>query len=150
MTTPEEVEIQESDSPSEKESYYVIDPSKTAELDRSLQMLLLSRRCPSCKARLESTGATPSVDEQIKDIAKNCANHEGYIRPEMPMQEIVFRSILAERNRPVSLSRLHDLVTDKWYTPTNPRSVSAAGLKLVLDYDEYYGFKDVSTSSDEE
>ena len=147
MTTPEDVKIQESDSPSEEESYYVVDPAKAKELDRSLEVLLLTRRCPSCKARLESTGETPSLEAQIKDIAKNCAHHEGYIRPEMPMQEIVFRCILAERNQPMSLNHLHHLVTDEWYTPANPRNLSVAGLKLVLDHDQYYGFQEVEMPS---
>ena len=103
----------------------------------------MSRRCPSCEARLQETGEIPSVEAQIKEIEECCGNKEGFIRPEMPMQEIVFRTLLAGGNVPVSLSQLHYQVTDRWYTPANPRSISVAGLKTVLDADLYYGFKEV-------
>ncbi len=124
-------------------SYYVIDPARAEELERSLSVMLMSRRCSSCKDRIAASQEKPSVNEHLKQIAKCCSGQEGFIRPEMPMQEIVFRSILAEGNKPVKLEVLHDLVTDKWYTPINPRNLSVVGLKRVLDNDVYYGLKEV-------
>lgn len=143
MTTPEDVIAEETESIAEEIPYYVIDQSRVAELDRSVTALLLSRRCPSCKTRLKSRRRVPSEEAQIKEIAECCATREGFIRADMPMQEIIFRSILSEGNKPVSLEKLHYLVTDQWYSPVNPRSISAGGLKLVLDNDLYYGFAQV-------
>ena len=80
----------------------------------------------------------------MREIAECCANQEGFIRPEMPMQEILFRALLSEGNKPVSLERLHYLVTERYHTPANPRSISLNGLKRVLDSDIYYGFREVS------
>ena len=178
MTTPENMEIQEAQTPPQETepsgevsestadleepmaqetepveeeieeappmiSHYIIDPTRTEELERSLNVMLMSRRCSSCKDRLTASQEKPSVEEHIKQIVECCSGQEGFIRPEMPMQEIVFRSILAEKNQPIKLEVLHDLVTDKWYTPINPRNLSVAGLKRVLDNDVYYGFKEV-------
>ena len=139
----EDTETEEADSYEQEDPEYVVDPARVSELSRSLESILLSRRCPSCKARLQETGEIPSVEAQIKEIEECCGNKEGFIRPEMPMQEIVFRTLLAGGNVPVSLSQLHYQVTDRWYTPANPRSISVAGLKTVLDADLYYGFKEV-------
>ena len=145
MTTPEDVEgDSSSEATAERNHTYIIDPAKMEELNRSLALMLQSRRCVSSKARLEASSETPSEEEHMRELAECCSNEEGFIRPDMPMQEIVFRSILAEGNKPVSLEHLHYLVTDKWYSPVNPRSLSADGLKKVLDADVFYGFKEVT------
>ena len=147
MTIPEDMETKGPESAIQEAHDYVIDPSRAVELNRSLGMMLLSRRCPSCKARMEANQEMPSEEAQIREIAECCANQEEFIRPDMPMQEIVFRTLLSEGNQPVSLERLHYLVTEHWYTPTNPRNISMNGLKRVLDNDAYYGFKEVSETS---
>ena len=143
MTTPEEMEAQEPDATPQEISYYVIDPSLAGGHGRSLSVILLGRRCPSCKARLEASGAVPSEEKQIKEIAECCATKEGFIRPEIPLQEIVFRTLISQKNKPVSLEQLHYLVTEGWYSPINPRSLTVTSLKRVMDNDNYYGFKEV-------
>ncbi len=144
MTTAENTGAQEPVPATQEAPHYIIDPSRARELNRSLPMILLSRRCPSCKARLQDRLEAPPEEEQMREIAECCANQEGFIRPEMPMQEILFRALLSEGNKPVSLERLHYLVTERWHTPANPRSISLNGLKRVLDSDIYYGFREVS------
>ena len=144
MTIPDDQENQEPEPAPEEIPNYVIDSSRAEQLGLSLPTLLLSRRCPSCQARLEANQEMPSEKEHIKELAKCCAKQEGFIRPEMPFQEILFRAIASEGNKPVSLERLHYLVTEGWYSPINPRSITMNGLKLVLDNDTYYGFNKVS------
>ena len=146
MTTPEDVDTKEPGSTPEVSPRYIIDPSRAKELDRSLPAMLLGRRCSSCKARLEVKPGLPSEKEQIREIVKCCAKEEGFIRPDMPMQEIAFRSLLAKGNKAETLEQLHYLVTDRWCTPSNPRNITVDGLRRVLDSDEYYGFKDVSST----
>ena len=144
MTPQEDANNQETESAPQENPSYVVDPSRADELGRSLITMLLSRRCPSCHERLEAKGETPSVKEQIREIAKCCATQEGFIRPEMPMQEIVFRALLSKGNRPADLKRLHHLVTYEYYSPTNPRHIGLEGMKRVLDSDAYYGIVEVS------
>ena len=144
MTTPIDTEADELSTPAQEAAYYVIDPARTKELNRSLAVLLLSRRCPSCKARLETSTEIPSEKAQMKEIAECCSTVEGFIRPEMPIAEIVFRTLLAGRNRPISLENLQHLVTEEWYTPVNPRNITVPGLKRVLDSDTFYGFREVA------
>ena len=143
MTTSEELETLEPESVPQEISHYVIDPSLARAQGRSLAIILLGHRCESCRERLEANGEIPTEEQHIKEISKCCSTREGFIRPEMPLQDIVLRTLIAEANRPVSLERLHYLVTEGWYSPINPRSLSQDALKRVLDYDEYYGFKEV-------
>ena len=150
MTTSEDTQIEEPEAIAadaeaiEKEvhPHYVIDPSRLQEFERSLLAMLLSRRCPSCKPKVAARVKPPTEAEHIKQFAKCCSKREGFIRPNMPMQEIIFRSILSEGNQPVSVEQLHELVTARWYSPANPRSLSPDALKQVLDKDVYYGFKE--------
>ena len=144
MTTSDDLITQEPEPVVEKQSYYVIDPDRTREFLRSPGAILFSHRCPSCQERLEGRWSELSEKEQFKEIAECCATQEGFIRPDMPMQEIIFREILSGGNAPIDLEQLHYLVTDRWYTPSNPRNIRVSSLKRVLDNDTYYGFKEVS------
>ena len=91
MTTPEEMDAQEPEATPQEISHYVIDPSLAREHGLSLSVILLARRCPSCKARLEAGGEMPSEEQHIKEIVECCAAKEGFIKPGMPLQEIMFR-----------------------------------------------------------
>jgi hypothetical protein len=156
LTTPEELELAlealetqvqeqepEEETPEEK-PYYVVDPARAEELNRSLSTMLDGRRCPACKAKLEGGRTkTPTVEKQIKETADCFSKHGESIRPEMPMQEIIFRTIVARGNQPTSPEDLHYAVTDQWYTPRNPRNITVEGLKKVMDNDTYYGFRKV-------
>ncbi len=143
MTTPDAQSESASPPQEEKEPSYILDPQRAAEEDLSLEFVLLGRRCSSCRERLEETGEMPTVKQHIAQIAKCCALKEGFIRPQMPIQEIVFRILLSERNQPASLSHLHSLLTEEWATPMNPKNVSAEDLKRILASDNYYGFKEI-------
>ena len=144
MTTLEDTDTQQPESGAQENPNYVLDPSRVRQLDRSLAAMLVSRRCPSCQTKLKSSRKLPSEEEHLKQITKCCATKEGFIKPEMPMQELVFRTLLSGGNKPISLERLHYAVTETWYTPLNPRSTSVNGLKLVLDNDDHYGFVEVA------
>jgi hypothetical protein len=138
MTTPQTGESQASDGGAS----YRIDPVRFEELKRSFEVLLLTRRCDGCQAEQEVDVAhPPPVAEQIAHILECCSHEESFIKPGMPMQEIVFRMILAGGNIAVPLSQLHYQITEQWATPGNLMNVSVEGLRRVLETDDYYGFR---------
>ena len=143
MTLQENVLSPEQEDTPEVDPSYVIDPSRTDNLHRSLAALLASRRCSDCQERLQGQGEV-SIEEHISQIGECCSKQEGFIRPEMPMQEIIFRTLLARGNKPAALSHIHYEVTETWYTPMNPRNVSIPNVRRVLDNDNYYGFTEVA------
>ena len=140
MTTQEQLETEETEVVEEIVYEYKIDAARMEQLNRSLNISLLSHRCPNCKAKIAEAGVVPPADKQIKEMVKCCVKREDFIKPEMPLQEIVFRTILAAGNKPVRLEVLHDAVTERWYSPINPRNIDAEKLKAILDNDVYYGF----------
>jgi hypothetical protein len=139
MTTEKKQETQEKVDEALKEVKYFIDSKRAQELGRSLDQLLFSRRCDKCRTRLAKQ-ELPSVREQFKDITECCAQDEGFVSPDMPLQEIVFRTLLAEGNKPLTLAQLHYAVTEKWATPIRPMNLSLVSLKRILDRDTYYCF----------
>ena len=68
------------------------------------------------------------------------ASDSTFIRSDMPVQEIVFRTLLARNNRPMSLTDLHYELTEKWATPVRPIVITEERLLRILDKDTYYGF----------
>ena len=142
MTTLEQAE-----SPSSPEeeinAYYQISAERLDELNRSFEMMLLSRRCRSCKEQAPDLANPPSAKDQIKHIVGCCGQDETFIRPGMPIQEIVFRLLLSGGNRPMSLEGIHYNLSERWATPDNPMAFDRDGLKRVLDADDFYGFVEV-------
>ena len=145
MTIPEVQSNPSSPGPKEEEKdpSYAIDVTKEAEESRALGVLLLSHRCPSCKEKLGKVKKTPPNQEQIAKIAEWCSKQEGFIRPQMPIQEIIFRIILSEGNKPTKLSHLLSLLTEEWATPMNPKSIDSEDLRKILASDNYYGFREL-------
>ena len=136
----------ESETSAEEESYYVIDPLRLRELNRSLDSML-ENRCPGYKDNLKPKKRGTTDNDLLKAASTACAKQEGFILPGLPLQDIVFRSLIRVGNKVTSLNYLHEEVTDKWYTPLNPRSLSVGDLKKVLDTDMYYGFSKVDAPS---
>ncbi len=136
MTTPEAETSQE-----KAESYlYHISFRRLEELRRSPVAILADRRGPSCPSLMKPYHELDNPQELLDEIADYCSSEQGYIRPDMPIQEIVFRMLLTRRNQPMSLDDLHYELTEKWSTPIRPISITAEGLRRVLGSDVYYGF----------
>ncbi len=137
MTTPQAGEAQGSDAG----PGYWIDPARFEELKRSMEVLLVTRRCSTCSEETPDISSPPPVDEQIAHILECCASDESFILPGMPLQEIVFRMILAAGNNPLTVGQLHHQLTEQWATPGNLMNVTPEGLHRVLENDDYYGFR---------
>ena len=119
---------------------YHVSLERLAQLGRSAVALLAGRRVEACPSidipahELDDPGAI------IREIAEHCAEDENFIHHNMALQEIVFRTMLAHANNPLSLDKLHYELTERWSTPIRPIAISYEGLERVLDSDEYYGF----------
>ena len=140
MTTPD---TSSSNEPEESPKYRV-SFERLAELNRSAAALVASRQAASSPPRswadLESTDPQQLVDE----IAKNYSDEQGFIRSEMPIQEIIFRILLTHRNEPTTLQDLHYELTETWSTPVRPITITEGGLRRILDADTHYGFEIVN------
>ena len=119
---------------------YEISVKRAEYLQRSVRQIILDRMCTKCSELVESKGSVPTVGKQIKMVADCCAKLEGFIQGEFTLQDILFRTLLSESNRPMSLVDLHRVITEQWATPVRPMDISIQSLKHILDSDVYYCF----------
>ena len=136
MTIPNpEAPEQEEETP-----LYYISFDRLNILNRSAVTLLAARRTPMSPSMLREEHELNDPQELMDEIAQYCSDEEDFINSIMPIQEIVFRTLLARRNEPMSLTDLHHDLTERWATPVRPIHVSLNSLERILDSDDYYGF----------
>ena len=119
---------------------YNISFQRLSELNRSAVAILAARRGPMCPSLLRPEHELEDPQELVEEIAEYCSPEQGFIRSDMPIQEIIFRILLTRGNQGMSLSDLHYELTENWSTPIRPINVTMEGLRRILDNDTYYGF----------
>jgi len=124
----------------EQSQYYHVNIDRIKGLNRSPIAIIAARRGPSCPSLLESDQDSLDPTKIMAEIAKYCSDEPGYIRNDMPIQEMIFRILLLRNNKPTSLEDLHSDLTETWANPTRPINISLAGLRRILMADDYYGF----------
>ncbi|MCY4555937.1 MAG: hypothetical protein OXF79_06075 [Chloroflexi bacterium] len=110
------------------------------ELNRSPIPLLLARLSTACPSFGKMTAEIADASDLVKEIRTHCAGDTEFIQSSMPLQEIVFRTLLLQGGEPMRLSELHAELTEKWSSPIRPITLSVGGLARVLDNDVFYGF----------
>lgn len=143
MTTPGPEVHQATDDT----TLYHISLERLVELKRSATAILAARRGPSCPSRDKPDHELTDPQALIDEIAEYCADGEGFIDSNMPLQEIIFRILLSHRNQPMSVRALHYQLTERWATPVKPMNISQAGLHRILEADTYYGFAAVASET---
>ena len=141
MTTPDPRSERQVDQQPEKENpMFLISVERLKQLDRSAVHLVAGRLASTSPSKSKPVKELGDVKGLIREIAQNYKNDPDYIRSEMPVQEIIFRTLLARGNRPMSLSDIHYELTERWATPVRPIVFTEERLLRILDSDTYYGF----------
>ena len=119
---------------------YRVSLERLEELNRSATSLLLARLNTACPSFGKTPDEIADPSDLVKEIRAHCAGDTEFIQSAMPLQEIVFRTLLLRGEEPMPLSQLHGELTEKWSTPIRPITLTAGGLARVLDSDVFYGF----------
>ena len=136
MTTPESEMPEQIEGP----LTYQVSFERLAELKRSAVGMMAERRPQSCPSRKGPDHELTDPKALIKEISEHWDKEEGFIRTEMPIQEIVFRVLLSRRNKATLLQDLHHELTERWASPIRPINLTEAALSRILDADTFYGF----------
>ena len=128
------------EEPVRENPLFLISVDRLAKLERSPVHMVAGRLATSSPSKSKAIGELGDVKSLIREISQNYKNDESFIRSDMPVQEIVFRTLLARNNRPMSLTDLHYELTEKWATPVRPIVITQERLLRILDNDTYYGF----------
>ena len=121
---------------------YQVSIARLEQLNRSAIHLVagrLTEACPSYEKPVQEL----SVGNVIREIREFHADTDEFIRYDMPIKEIVFRTLLTRGNEPTALTDLHHELTGRWSNALRPISIEETMLKRVLETDTYYGFAEV-------
>ena len=128
---------------------YRFSPDRLAELNRAPVPLLLARLTTGCPSYGKTPADIDSVDTLIAEIRDHCASDTDFIRQSMPLQEIVFRTLLLDADSTMTLGQLHQELTERWSSAIRPITVTLSGLARILDNDEFYGFEAIPVDDPE-
>lgn len=110
------------------------------ELNRSPVPLLLARLNTACPSYGKTSADIANPVDLVDEISAHCGGDDNFINPSMPLQEILFRTLLLQAGEPMTLGDLHEELTERWSSPIRPITVTLSGLARVLDNDVFYGF----------
>ncbi len=128
------------EEPERENPLFLISVDRLTKLERSAVHLIAGRLASTSPSKSKPINELGDVKSLIREISQNYKNDSSFIRSDMPVQEIVFRTLLARNNRPMSLVDLHYELTEKWATPIRPIVITEERLLRILDSDTYYGF----------
>ena len=146
-------------------SYYIEQTWYDAN-NLSFHDLVVSRMCDSCQARAAAgeeeeerhtvydqktrrasfeIRRVPFASNPIKRIREDCSAKKGYILPDMPTLEAVFRIYLANGNQPMPLSHVREQLGD-WCPDGQCRwlQLTDAQLERIVEMDSHYGIRPFS------
>ena len=116
---------------------YFIDLDWYQQQERSFATLALSRLCPTSRKKEK----TKSEAVLLRTIRQCCSKRDGFITPNMPLLEMIFRLLLANGNQPLELEQMQEQL-QKWLgDSSNARDLSVPKLKRMLGNDQYYGLR---------
>ena len=116
---------------------YFIDLDWYQQQERSFATLAESRLCPTSRKKEK----TKSEAALLRTIRQCCSKRDGFITPNMPLLEMIFRLLLANGNQPLELEQMQEQL-QKWLGDTsNARDLSVPKLKRILSNDQYYGLR---------
>ena len=119
---------------------YCFSLERLGELNRSPIPLLSARLSTACPSFGKTASEIDDPGALVSEISAHCSGEDGFIQSSMPLQEIVFRTLLLNGGGPMSLFDLHNELTERWSSPVRPITLTMSGLARVLDSDVFYGF----------
>ena len=113
---------------------YFVDVKSPEAGNRSLALLVGTRRCYSCIQADEEGSLAPSdVRPNIKRIAKHCSLTSDYLLQDTPLKEAIFRVLLGGGNRPMTAEEISKVLSGAWAMTAYPRDVSTRVIQRLLD-----------------
>ena len=114
---------------------------RLTELSRSPLPLLLARLNTACPSFGKTSADVDNPNDLSAEIRAHCADDPDFIQQSMPLQEIVFRTLLLADDQTMTLGEIHSELSERWSSPIRPITVTVAGLSRILDNDVFYGFE---------
>ena len=133
----------------EVKTRYIIDLDWYQQAGRSFPVLAQSRLCSSCQKRQTPVPGRAITDlfQVIKDC---CSKKEGFISPNLPLLEMIFRLFLANGDQPLELEQIQEQLKEWLGTFRDSRDLSIRVLERLIDNDDCYGLRPLPSTDEGE
>ena len=122
---------------------YHIDEAWFETAGRSLQDMIDGRVVSRQQAQ---DGAGKRRRKRSSISMADLAKIEGFVNPELPILEAIFRLLLVHENKPMDVEQISQELAERGIGILDARVVRPEALTRILDTDSYYGLKRVSVS----
>ena len=114
---------------------YRLDLTVITAQGRSVQLFLADRLCDGARAKLKGPNAWAGMNEKelLKLLRDGCGGQDGYLSPQHPLLEAALRLLLTAPKGTMTLSAIHDAISEAWLYGPWPRHVTREALARVLD-----------------
>ena len=132
-----------------QESNYIIDSSFIEATGRSSSLLARDRRCPQCASDFKKSkdASGSSFANHRKVIAKCCSKKDGYLKPDMPLMEAIFRILLSGPIKGMTHAGVFKILSDKWANQKFPKNLSDELIYQIAGSGGGYGIQTIDTES---
>ena len=84
-------------------------------------------------------GRDVAAHRHLSKIASHCSKTADFINADMPLAEAIFRVLLANANKPMTVQQVYESLNERWVDPINPRIPEMDGIYRVMSHDTFYG-----------
>ena len=128
--------------PAAQEPRYFIDVEAIEAARRSFALMVRSRRCVYCteceNRPQEEDLVLRDTSEYMNQIADFCCHKPDFMLPGTPLTEAVFRLLLANRNRPMTLNEIEVGLAAAWTSAIYLKNLSDQVLERLLERPNEY------------
>ncbi|MEC9293708.1 MAG: hypothetical protein VYC65_05400 [Chloroflexota bacterium] len=134
-------QIQETVEESEPEPKYHVDAKAFDATGRSFAYAVYSRLSTGGKAVVDD-GKTPAgfgtAAEYMKVMGNVCVNEPEFLLPGTPITEAVFRLLIANSNKAMTIAEIQSGLTDAWASVIYLKNLSDEVLRRMLEQENDY------------
>ena len=114
------------------------------ESHRSIALLIADRREHLVKQSDNIQNILSyNLKDLVKDISTKAIDSKEYLLPDMPLKEAVFRTVLANKNKPISAVAISQKLKNSWPVNTYPRDMSPKVIQSLLKNMKEYPIKTI-------
>ena len=121
-------------SESLSERTYFVSADAANDARRSLALIIYNRQCWMCKRDVEIAQAIFASPQYFMEvIVDHCSQERDYLPPDTPMQEGIFRVLLAGCNKAMTAEVISADLSEKWSATQFQRDTSPRVIRRLLD-----------------
>lgn len=112
---------------------YCIDVEGAGDQGRDIKPMIVSRMGYVTRQSLTpDVVAEMEAEDLIQQVAYQAGDDRDFLLPDTPLKESIFRVLLANENRPMTVEQVSEALNDKWQLSPYPRDTSPRVIERLM------------------